>query len=64
MPRPLDPDVRDLLTEAVKVLEELPAADRFKVSSALGQVLDAADPTTIVWATTYLRELQRDQGTA
>jgi hypothetical protein len=63
MTTPLDPEVRDLrelIAEAVKILEDHPAVDRFKVSTALGQVVNSTDPGIVKWATGWLRELQRE----
>jgi hypothetical protein len=68
MPRPLDPDLRDLLAEAVKVLEGpgvVPtpggnASPRFLVSAVLRQVLTSSDPGIVNWGTGYLRKLQRE----
>jgi hypothetical protein len=61
---PLDPAVRELLEEAVKVLEERPEIDRFEVSTALGQVLASTDPSIVAWATGWLRELQVERAQA
>jgi hypothetical protein len=69
MPRPLDPDLRDLLTEAVKVLEgpeivrtrEGDTSPRYVVSTVLRTVSTSTDPSVVNWATAYLRKVQRDQ---
>jgi hypothetical protein len=62
MPKPVDGPIRELLTEVVLALEHLPADDRFKVSTALDQVLNSDDYTIVEWATGYLRQLQNEVG--
>jgi hypothetical protein len=58
MPMPVTGQLRDLLTEAVHILEHNPPDDRFRVASVLVQVLESSDPNVVAWATEYLLELQ------
>jgi hypothetical protein len=66
----MDDQIRQLLAEAVKVLEgpeTLPtdqgdAGARFLVSTVLRTVSESTDPGwTVPWAIDYLRKLQRPQ---